>query len=142
ILIWFEDLPLANTKFGKIPYVAARIEDSTAGEVNLGSGLETLAYSPWVELTSSDFETVNITDGVTNGGMIIAQDAEFLSFIQSFTRFYRNWDILQSDKVRIMDHGAAVAPDIILDRSMLTDQVTFSRAETTSVPRVLELSTI
>jgi Concanavalin A-like lectin/glucanases superfamily/Putative phage tail protein len=142
ILLWFENLPLASTKFQKIPYVAALIADSSAGEVNFGTAFEALAYSPWLNYTSADFETVDITDGVSNGGIIIAENTEFLSLIQQFGRFYRNWNILQTDKLRIVDHGARVNPDIVLDRSGLMNQITLARAEPTSVPRVLELSTI
>src|SRR4051812_43790631 len=35
ILLAFENLPLANTKFGKIPYVAAVIADTSGDDVNL-----------------------------------------------------------------------------------------------------------
>ncbi len=142
ILIWFENLPLGNTKFGKIPYVAAVIGDASGDDVNLGEAFERLAYSPWVGYTSSQFETVGVTDGLVDGGLIIAEPAEFLSTIQQFGRFYRNWDILQTDKLRIVDRGATVTPDIILNKTRLMDGVTFSRAEPNSVPRVLELSTI
>ena len=49
--------------------------------------------------------------------MIFAQDAEFLATIQQFGRFYRIWDILQTDKLRIVDRGAVVTADITLDRT-------------------------
>jgi len=142
ILLWFENLPLQNTKFGKIPYVAALLGDSSGDDVNLGEAFERLAYSPWVGYNSSQFETIGITDGLPSGGLIIAQDAEFLSTIQQFTRFYRNWNILQTDMLRIVDRGAATAADISLDRTVLMDQIVFARGETNSIPRVLELSTI
>jgi hypothetical protein len=57
ILIWFENLPIANTKFKKIPYVSAVIADATGDDVNLGEAFERLAYSPWVGYTSAEFET-------------------------------------------------------------------------------------
>jgi hypothetical protein len=142
MLLWFENLPLANTKFNKIPYVAAMIQDSTGHDVNLGEAFERLAYSPWVGYTSAQFDTSGITDALIGGGLIIAQDADFLSTIQQFGRFYQSWDILQTDKLRIVDRGAAVTADINLDKTRLTDKVLISRAATTSVPRVLELSTI
>jgi hypothetical protein len=50
--------------------------------------------------------------------------------------------VLQTDKLRIVDRGANVTPDLVIDQSALTQQVVFGRAEPTSVPRVLELSTI
>jgi hypothetical protein len=142
ILIWFENLPLSYTKFGKIPYVAAVIGDASGDDVNLGEAFERLAYSPWVGYTSAQFETSGITDGLVDGGLIIAEPAEFLATIQQFGRFYRNWDILQTDKLRIVDRGATVTPDITFDKTGLMDQVTFARAEPNSVPRELELSTI
>jgi hypothetical protein len=142
ILIAFENVPLANTKFGKIPYVAAVIADTQGDDVNLGEAFERLAYSPWVGFTSSEFETVGITDGLVSGGLIIAEQSEFLATIQSFGRFYPKWSILQTDKLRIVDRGDTVTPDIILDSSKLTGDVVLSRQEPNSVPSILELLTI
>lgn len=142
ILLAFSNLPLAGTKFGKIPYVAAVIGDATGDDVNFGEAFERLAYSPWVGWTSAQFETTGITDGVTSGGLIIAQEAQFLSLIQQFGRFYPKWDILQTDKLRIRDRGSTVNYDIALDKTMLSGAVVMSRAEPNSVPKVLELSTI
>lgn len=142
ILLWFENLPIKNTKFQKIPYVAAVIADSSGDDVNLGEAFERLATSPWVGYTSAQFETIGVTDGLVHGGLIIAQDAEFLSTIQQFGRFYRNWNILQTDKLRIVDRGAAVTADIALNRTTLSNQIVFARGETSTIPRVLELSTI
>lgn len=142
ILLVFENLPLANTKFKKIPYVAAVISDASGEDVNLGEAFERLAYSPWVGYTSAQFETSGITDGLVGGGLIIAQDAEFLATIQSFVRFYPTWDILQTDKLRIVDRGDTVAPDITLNASRLKDAVTVTRRGQDSIKKDLELSTI
>jgi hypothetical protein len=142
MLIWFEDLPLANTKFKKIPYVAAIWGDSVSDDVNLGEAFERLAYSPWVGWTSAEFETSGITDGLVSGGLIFAEPSEFLGTIQQFGRFYRSWDILQTDKLRISDRGATVTADITLDKSTLMDAVVLTRQEPNSVPSILELSTI
>jgi hypothetical protein len=142
MLLAFENLPLANTKFKKIPYVAAVIGDATGDDVNLGEAFERIAYSPWVGWTSAQFETVGITDGLVSGGLIITQQAEFLQTIQQFGRFYPKWDILQTDKLRISDRGANVSADITLDKSRLMGQVVLSRQEPNSTPRELELTTI
>jgi hypothetical protein len=99
-----------------------------------------LAFSPWVNYTSAQFDTTGITDA--SGGMIFAADADFLSTIQQFGRFYRSWDILQTDKLRIVDRGAVVTADINLNRARMSGQVVLSRAARDSVPRELELSTI
>lgn len=142
ILLAFSNLPLANTKFGKIPYVAAVIGDATGDDVNLGEAFERLAYSPWVGWTSGQFEASGITDGLVAGGLIIAQDAEFLATIQQFGRFYPSWDILQTDKLRIVDRGADLTADITLDKSVLMGNVVITRQEPNSVPGILELTTI
>lgn len=142
MLLAFSNLPLATQKFRKIPYVAAVIGDASGDDVNFGEMFERLAYSPWVGWTSAKFETTGITDGVSSGGLIIAQDAQFLQLIQQFGRFYPKWDILQTDKLRIQDRGNTVSSDITLDKSSLTGAVVMSRAEPNSVPKVLELSTI
>jgi hypothetical protein len=140
ILIWFENLPLANTKFGKIPYVSAVFADSSGDDVNLGEAFERLAASPWVNL--AEFETTGITDGLVSGGLIITQQVEFLQLIQQFGRFYQSWDILQTDKLRIVDRGSTVTADINLDKSSLMGDVSFARVDSNTVPRSLELSTI
>ena len=142
ILLAFENLPLAGTKFGKIPYVAAVIADTHGDDVNLGEAFERLAYSPWVGFTSAQFETIGITDGLVSGGLIIADQTDFLSMIQAFGRFYPKWSILQTDKLRIVDRGSDITPDIILDSTKMTGQVQLMRQEPNSVPSILELSTI
>lgn len=140
ILLAFENLPLGATKFGKIPYVSAVIGDSTGDDVNLGEAFERLAASPWVNLP--EFETVGITDGLVNGGLIITEQAEFLATIQQFGRFYPNWDILQTDKLRIVDRGSNVTADITLDKTRLMGNVGFARQEPNTAAREIELSTI
>lgn len=142
ILLAFSNLPLANTKFKKIPYVAVVIADTSGDDVNLGEAFERLAYSPWVGYTSDEFETSGVTDGLVGGGLIITQDTEFLSLIQQFGRFYGSWNILQTDKLRIVDRGNNVTPDISLDKTRLMGQVALARAEPDSVPRKLVLSTV
>lgn len=142
ILLAFSDLPIAATKFRKIPYVSAVIGDGSGDDVNFGEAFERLAYSPWVGWTSAQFETSGVTDGVTSGGLIIAQDTQFLQLMQQFGRFYPKWDILQTDKLRIRDRGDDVSFDIELDKESLTGAVMMARAEPNSVPKVLELSTI
>jgi hypothetical protein len=142
MMLFFENLPIANTKFKKIPYVAAVIQDGTGPDVNLGEAFERLAYSPFVEYTSSQFETTGVTDGLVNGGLLIAQDAEFLATIQQFGRFYPKWDILQTDKLRIVDRGATVTADITLDKTRLMNKIIISRQGPDTVARELELSTI
>ena len=145
ILLWFENLPLASTKFQKIPYVAAVIADGSGDDVNLGEAFERLAYSPWVGYTSDQFEAVGVTDGLPSGGLIIAQDAEFLSTIQQFgDRFYpvvghpadRQVAYCRS-RCRNVDARYRARQDEIVWPDLL-----LSRAAPTSVSRVLELSTI
>jgi hypothetical protein len=142
MLLVFENVPLTNTKFGKIPYVAAVISDTSGEDVNLGEAFERLAYSPWVGYSSAQFETSGVTDGLVSGGLIIAEDITFLDLIQSFGRFYPTWDILQTDKLRIVDRGATVAPDFTLDGSRLTGEVTVRRQGQDMERKLLELSTI
>jgi hypothetical protein len=142
MLLVFENLPLANTKFKKIPYVAALIGDSTGDDINLGTAIERLAYGPWVGWTSDQFETSGITDGLVNGGLIITQQADFLSTIQGFARFYPKWDIIQTDKLRLSDRGANVAADITLDKTRLTGDVSLTRLEPNAAAREITLTTI
>lgn len=142
ILLAFSNLPLANTKFGAIPYVSAVIGDASGDDVNLGEAFERLAYSPWVGWTSAEFETIDITDGLADGGLIIAHDTDFLSLAQQFGRFYSSWDILQTDKLRIVDRSSTVGADITLDTTRLMDEITVTRQGQDTVRKDLELSTI
>ncbi len=140
IILEFINLPLAGTKFNKIPYVSAVIGDASGNDVNLGEAFERLAASPWVGFTQ--FETSGITDGLVDGGLIITQDTEFLQLIQQFGRFYPQWDILQTDKLRIVDRGATVTADIALDATRLTGAIATTRQGQDTIKKDLELSTI
>jgi hypothetical protein len=145
MLLEFIDLPLSGTKFGKIPYVSAVIGDASGDDVNLGEAFERLANSPWCfgsTLGPANFETLGITDGLVDGGLIIAQDTEFLQLLQQFSRFYPNWDLLQTDKLRVVDRGAVVAADIVLDTTRLMDKVVVTRRGSDLIKKDLELSTI
>lgn len=140
ILLAIENLPLAGTKFGKIPYVSIVVGDSSGDDVNLGEAFERIAASPWVDLAA--FETQDITDGLVHGGLIIAQDYEFLQLIQQFGRFYTSWDILQTDKLRIVDRGSTISADIALDTTRLMDNIAVTRQGQDTIKKDLELSTI
>lgn len=142
VLLAIENLPLANTKYGKYPYISCRVVDEDGEEVNFGEAFERLAYSPYVGFTSDEFETVGITDGVADGGFIITEDIDFLSLIQKFGRYYPTWDILQTDKLRIVDRGSDVNPDITLDGTRLMEKITVNRQGQDAVKKDLELSTI
>lgn len=146
MLLFIENLPLASFN-NRWPYVACKIGDTTGGAtpsdgINLGEALERLAYSPWIGFTSSDFETDGITDVVD--AMIVAEDTSFLDLVRNLNRVYRSWDILQTDKLRVVDRGSNVTPDIVFDRSRIIadgPSVTFIRQEQESLPRELELIT-
>ncbi len=139
-MLFIENLPLSNTKFGRFPYVACKISDSAGLDVNFGEAFERLSASPFVDF--ADFETSGITDGVTDGGMIFTEQAEFLATIQQFGRFYPTWDILQTDKLRIIDRGATVSADITLNTERLMGDIAVTRQGPDTVKKDLELSTI
>jgi hypothetical protein len=141
-MLFIENLPLANTKFNSIPYVACKFSDSSGDDVNLGEALERIAYGPFGGYTSDEFETIGITDGLPEGGLIIAQTTEFLQLLQNFGRFYSNWDILQTDKLRIVDRGSDVTADITLDRTRLMEKLSVSLQGADTVNKDIELSTI
>lgn len=144
MMIFFEDLDITRYQ-NKIPYVAALIGDTTDGAVpedglNLGSALERLAYSPWVSLTPDTFETSGVTDIVQ--ALLLAEDRSFLDLVREIKSVYRSLDILQADKLRVVDRGANVIPDITLDRTRVVGPISFSRAAAVSIPREAELTTI
>ncbi len=142
VLLAVEDLPLANTKFKKYPYISCKFVDEDGAACNFGELFERLAYSPYVGYSSSEFETSGITDGVADGGFIIAQDVDFLTLIQEFGRFYPTWNILQTDKLRIVDRGSDVTADIVLNRQTLMGDLVVSRQGADTVKKDLELSAI
>ncbi|WP_439399094.1 LamG domain-containing protein [Bradyrhizobium sp. PMVTL-01] len=142
VLLAIENLPLSKTKFNRYPYISCRFVDQDGQAVNFGEAFERLAYSPYVGLTTDQFETIGITDGVADGGFIITQDTEFLQLVQQFKRFYPNWDILQTDKLRIVDRGSTTSADINLDIDRLSGTITTNRQGPDTVKKDLELSTI
>jgi hypothetical protein len=142
VLLAIENLPLANTKFTRYPYISCVFVDQDGQDLNFGEAFERLAYSPYTGLTTDQFETSGITDGVPDGAFVLAQDTEFLQLAQQFQRFYPNWDILQTDKLRIVDRGSTTLADINLDTSRLTGSIMTTRQGTDTVKKDLELSTI
>lgn len=141
-LLAIDGLPIAATKFRKYPYIACKFVDEDGEAVNFGELFERIAYSPYCGLTSDDFETDGITDGVANGGIIITDNIDFLSLLQQFCRFYPTWDLLQTDKLRLVDRGDVVTPDITLDETMLIDDVTVTRQGEDTRRKDIELTTI
>lgn len=140
MMLFIDTLPLGNTKFNRFPYVACKMSDGSGTDVNWGEAFARLAASPWVNFPA--FETIGITDGLPDGGLIITQDSQFLQLIQQAARFYPNWDILQTDKLRIVDRGSTVTADIALDATRLTGAVTVTRQGQDTIAKDLELSTI
>jgi Putative phage tail protein len=147
MMLYLEDIPMAP--FGnKIPYVAATWGDTTDGAdpedgINLGEGLERIAWSPWANYTSDTFQAVNVEDVV--GGIILADDWTMIQLCQYVSRMYRNLDLLQSDKIYIKDHGALVTPDFRFDRNRIiaSDKpIQFVRQEPSATPRELEFVSI
>lgn len=147
MVLFIEDLPLAQ--FGnKLPFVAAVIGDITGGAdpddgITLGEAFESMAYSPWAGFTTSDFETDGITDII--GGMIIAEDNSLLDILQEHGRVFRNLDITQTDKLRVIDRGPLTTPDITLNLDRIVNDdppVSFSIQAPEDVPRGLRVKTI
>lgn len=145
MMLFFENLLLEDYD-NRIPFVALMVGDTTDSAVpsdgiNLGEGLERLAYSPWVGMTADTFETVDIDD--IADAIICAEDESLVDLLRKFSRAYRAWDVLQTDKLRVKDRGSNVSPDIVLDRSrILNKEVAFHRQEPVSTARELELITI
>jgi Putative phage tail protein len=147
MMLYLEDIPMAP--FGnKIPYVAALWGDTTDGAdpddgVNLGEGLERIAWSPWANYSSDTFQAVNVEDVV--GGILLADDWTMIQLAQYISKMYRNLDLLQSDKIYIKDHGALVTPDFRFDRDRIiaSDKpIQFVRQEPSATPRELEFVSI
>lgn len=147
--LFFQDLPV--TAYGKrVPFVAAVIGDTTDGAdptdgITLGDALERIAFSPWAGYTSSNFATSGVTDVVD--ALLIGSNIDFVTMLQQTQRFYRNLDIIQTDKLRIVDRGNDVAADLVVDRTMILAvssgaSFTYSRQNPTDVARELELVTI
>lgn len=144
MMIFFQSLPLAQ--FGnKIPYVAAVIGDTTDGAdptdgINLGTAIERVAHSPWAGYTSSTFETDGITDVVQ--ALITSDNVSIVELCRNISRIYRNLDLLQTDKLRLINHGATVDPDLVLTTDHVVSDINITRQEPSSLPRELELITI
>jgi hypothetical protein len=131
-----------------VPYVACDIGDVTDGAdpldgINIGTGLELIAHSPWAGYTSDTFEAVGITDVVP--AILIKDNFDVIQLCQTVTQIYRNIDLLQSDKLRVKDRGASTDPDIVFDRDSILqgDQaISLVRGGATEQRRELELVSI
>lgn len=141
----FEDLSMAAFD-NKAPYVACMWGDVTDGAdpddgVNLGTALEDLAYSPYGPgLTSSTFDTDGIEDVV--GALLLDSNIAFMQLLQNLTSFYTNLDIIQTDKIHLVDYGDTTDADVVISPDWVTSAPTFARSDPSSVPRDLEFSTI
>jgi len=149
MILQIRNLPWARFQknSGKpVPYVACDIGDVTDGAVpqngiNLGEALELVAHSPWAGDTK--FEAVGLTDVVA--AILIKDNFTIVQLCQSITQEYRNLDLLVSDKTRIKDRGATVAPNYIFDRGSIVsgDQpVIVTRGGATAQKREHELLAI
>jgi len=151
MLLQIRGLPYARfmSITGKpVPYVAADIGDVTDGAdpldgINLGEGLERIAFSPWIGWTSAKFEASNVTDVVD--AILIKDNFTIIQLCQNVTGEYRNLDLVVSDKVRVKDRGADVTPDLVLDRDTIIgddDAVSVTRGSATGQRREHELIAI
>lgn len=147
--IFFEGLPI--TSYGKRePFVAAVIGDTTDAAdptdgITIGTALERVEYSPWVGKTVDDFETVDVTDVIQ--ALIIDSNISTIELEKGLGRMYRNLDIIQTDKLRIVDRGANVTADLTVDRTNILSassgpSVVYSRQDPNDLSRELELITI
>jgi len=146
MVLFIENLPYA--RFIKpVPYVSCLIGDTTDSAnpydgINLGDALERVAWSPWAGYTSASFEAVNVTDVVP--ALLFKDNFNIVELCSSVTRAYRNLDVLQSDKLRIKDRGANVAPSLTVTRDNIVSgdtPVMISRAAPSEQPRELEIAT-
>jgi hypothetical protein len=146
MLLYFENLPL-HLFGGKVPFVSMVVGDTTDGAdpddgINLGEAIERVAYSPFVEYDTTEFETVGITD--ICGAMILTEDMSFIDLLRLLTRFFRSIDIIQFDKLRLKDRGASVTPDITINRDHVTfsQPLAYTRQEESGTARVLVANAI
>jgi hypothetical protein len=131
-----------------VPYVAVDIGDVTDGAdpldgINLGEALERIAFSPWAGYTAASFDAVNITDVVH--AILIKDNFTVIQLCQSVTAEYRNLDLMVSDKVRVRDRGASVAPEFTFDRNSIIggdDALSVVRGNATAQRREHELVAI
>lgn len=137
-------------KTGKpVPYVSCDIGDVTSGAdpddgLNLGTALERIAHSPFVGYDSTSFESVDVTDVVP--AILLRENITIDELCQAEARVYRNLVYRLSDKRYVINKGAAVAPDIVIDRDDIIsnedESVIITRAEVGRQARELELFTV
>lgn len=146
VVVFFEKLKLTQWN-NKVPFVSAVIADSTYGDPDegllLGEALEALAYSPYVNLNSSNFETSGITERCV--ALIVAQETSFVDLVANFARLYP-WDIIQGEKLRVLER-TSVVPDleVTLEHILADAQggaIRVSRIQEFDVPRELEFKFI
>jgi hypothetical protein len=147
IVIFFENIPLAPYD-NKIPYVAAVIGDTTDGAdpfdgINLGTAIERALKSPWLGYTDDTFATSGIVDII--GGMLLSdQTWTGVDLVKNISQMFVNLDIIQNDKLRVVDRGALVAPDLVItpDNVLASAPLQWTRQVAAQTPKIEEFITI
>lgn len=131
-----------------VPYVACDVGDTTDGAdpqdgITIGEGYERIAYSPWVGWDSTKLEEVGTAD--VTGGYLLRDNFNIIQLGQSLTNVYRNLVLSTSDKVRLIDRGSNVTPDIVFGRDTIIGGeggITITRTSPSAQPREDELFTV
>lgn len=65
---------------------------------------------------------------------IVAQQSDFIGYMQQLRRIFRNWNITTTDKLRVFENDSDAGIDAVLTRSN-TSNIKFSKFDTLSIPR-------
>lgn len=72
---------------------------------------------------------------------IVAQQSDFIGYMQQLRRIFRNWNITTTDKLRVFENDSAAGVDAVITRSNASN-FKFSRADPQTIPRQRDLTFI
>lgn len=133
ILSCVTDLPL-STFAGVVPFPSVLVEDSTFGDPDDGitrnDALETILR--YARLDDADFE-VDVTG--SDIAWILGQKTELVPFLQSLRKIFVNWNVIATDKLRIIEPSTFSVNATITRDNHTMESMRFGRAEPLTKPR-------
>lgn len=72
---------------------------------------------------------------------IVAQQSDFIGYMQQLRRIFRNWNITTADKLRVFENDSSAGVDAVITRSNASN-IKFTRADPLAIPRVRDFSFI
>jgi hypothetical protein len=133
ILVEIQNCPLASFN-NIIPFVSAYVSDSSFGSpatgISRNDALTVLARYARYDDSEFSFDVSG-----TDRFWIVAQNTQFIPFLQQMRRIFRKWNIVASDALQIFESDLTTT-DLTITRAMLAaNSLRFRHSDPLSIPR-------